>query len=398
MATITKERSMPENIVHGRKNLSMLDRVYQNNKESDYTERMEQAKDSYTYEANRNHYWLDPEFSLLYGSPLWEQASPHQKLALNHLYWICFYNYSIGGEITTMMYNQLTCGAFFHLGGYETLCCELDVETLQERIHVECFRVVGHETEKEILGKTIFSRPLPSYLDAALVHAQSKERSFVEKLPFMVNSVLIGQSPFLSTQYYVLRGLRNIQLKVKEYQHLLYGKELEKKGEFVPHPTQISHYHCLDEGFHTATSKFISHDLYKDFAAPSRFELKVANFGVNRVQQTVKTLSGAVPGIFADDSAYMPLIYDMLQTPLFGMSSAEALAMMEKCFCQDQEGFQVAAKYHHRAYTQNLEYLEGIDYLSPENRELKIMGQASVDRTLKNNIAAFRKFRQTVAA
>ncbi|MGL5940001.1 MAG: hypothetical protein ACRC2S_06375 [Waterburya sp.] len=92
----------------------------------------------------------------------------------------------------------------------------------------------------------------------------------------------------------------------------------------------------------------------------------------------------------------MPLVYEMLRSPLFNLSAQEALQMVEDCFCQEHDGFHVAAKYHQRALKQNLEYLEDIDHLSGVNRELKVMNSASISKSLQNNIKAFQEFRQTV--
>ncbi|MGF1478602.1 MAG: hypothetical protein ACFB4I_03825 [Cyanophyceae cyanobacterium] len=379
--------------VYGSQNLKQVEKIYQTNKNSNYTERIEELQKQYNYDDNCEYNWLDPEFSLLYGSRLYESASETQKKALNHLYWICFYNYSIGGEIATMMFNQLTCGAFYHLGGYETLCHELDLETAQERVHVEAFRHIGQLTERALLGKQIFNRPIPDYLDAALVHPQKQFKlNFGRKLIGMFVGSGISRSPFLASQYYVLRGLRNNQLKVKEYRHSLYSRELAKQKEFVAAPTLVSHYHCLDEAFHTSTSKLVSHEMYKDFAKPTALELLSVNLLVRNLQFTMSTLSGAVPGIFSDDAAYMPLVYEMLRSPLFALSAEEALQMVEDSFCREHDGFHVAAKYHQRALKQNLEYVEGIEHLSGVNRELKVMASASVSKSLQNNIETFHNF------
>lgn len=382
-------------IVHGKKNLKLIEVNYRRNTDSNFTEQMETLQKSFVYSEQSDAYWVEPEFSLLYGSPLYEECSPFQKRALNHLYWVCFYNYSIGGEVSTMVYNQLTCGAFYPLGGYETLCRELDLETSQERAHVEAFRNVGQQTELALMGKTVFDRPMPNYVEAALTHPQRGARLFVQNFPAQYYASSMGTSPFVASQYYTVRGLRNIQLKVKEYRHSQYCQELEKKGEFVPSPAAISHYHYLDEAFHTATSQLISHDLYKDFPVPSTVEQFVANMGVYGVQRTIQTLSGAVPGIFADDADYMPLIWQMLQTPLFGMSAREACTAVEKNFCREHDGFHVAAKYHQRALSDNLKYIEGLDYLWPFNRELRMMGSATIAKSLKNNALSFKRFSQS---
>lgn len=144
------------------------------------------------------------------------------------------------------------------------------------------------------------------------------------------------------------------------------------------------------------TSKLVIHEMYKDFAKPTAWELLVVNVLVRNLQFTMNTLSCAVPGIFSDDAAYMPLIYEMLRSPLFDLSAEEALQTIEDCFCREDDGFHVAAKYHQRAFKQNLEYLEGIDGLLGVNRELKIMASASIPKSLKNNIQAFQRFRQAL--
>jgi hypothetical protein len=381
---------------HGSKNLKLIEVNYKRNIASDYTDQMDKLQQSFDYQSNSQHYWVRPEFSLMYGSPVYEAASQSQKLALNHLYWICFYNYSIGGEVATMIFNQLTCGAFYHLGGYETLCRELDVETSQERSHVEAFRKIGRETELALMGEIVFERPIPSYMDSALVHPQQGKRLPLRRLLPSIYYQSMSASPFVASQYYTVRGLRNIQLKVKEYQHSQFCQELEQQSAFVPAPTAVSHYHYLDEAFHTATSQLISHDLYKDFKAPSTYDQGVANIGVLGVQRTVRHLSAAVPGIFSDDVMYMPLLYKVLQTPLFNLSATEALTALEQCFCQEHEGFHVAQRYHQRALSDNLKYLEGLDYLWPINRELKIMGSATIEGAIKNNIRSFRRFSKTL--
>jgi hypothetical protein len=381
---------------HGKQNLKLIEVNYRRNIASDYTDQMDKLKESFSYEANRNHHWVRPEFSLLYGSRFYESASESQKLALNHLYWICFYNYSIGGEVATMMFNQLTCGAFYHLGGYETVCRELDVETSQERSHVDAFRQIGNATEIALMGKTIFERPIPSFADSALVHPQAGQSGLVKRAVPKLYYNRMSTSPFVASQYYTVRGLRNIQLKVKEYQHSQYCQELEASQAFVPAPTAVSHFHYLDEAFHTATSQLISHELYKDFGAPNNYDTIMANMGVLVVQRTVNTLSASVPGIFSDDKFYMPLIYKMLQTPLFGLSAADALHVVEESFCQEHEGFHVAAKYHQRALSDNLKYVEGLNHLWPVNRELMVMRTASMQKSLKNNISTFKRFSQDV--
>jgi hypothetical protein len=387
----------PHGIQHGRKNLKLIELNYKRNSESDYTARLIECQKTFDYEAERDAAWLDDEFSLLYGTPLYDQASAEQRRALNHLYWVCFYNYSVGGEVSTMVYNQLTTGALYPLGGYETVCKELDLETSQERDHVEAFRRVAGLTEQAMIGETIFLRPVPHYLEAALIKPQ-QGRSWrgLRVLPMAIYTGVMGYSPFLATQYYILRGIRNIQLKVKEYQHSQRAQALQQTGERTPAATAISHYHYQDEAFHTATSQAIAKDLYKDFRKPTRLEVFFANEGTRKVQLTLNRLSGAVPGIFSSDDQYMPQVYRLLQSRVFGMTPDEALAMTERCFCEEHDGLHAAAKYHGRALHDARNYVADMAYMTPNNRSLSYMAAgATIERAIQENVRAFRRFRRT---
>ena len=386
---------LPHGIEHGRKNLKLIELNYKRNSESDYTEQLVERQKNFDYAEDASTYWLDEEFSLLYGSPLWDEASAEQRKALNHLYWVCFYNYSIGGEVSTMVYNQLTCGALYSLGGYEMLCKELDLETGQERDHVEAFRRVAQVTEGALLGETIFLRPTPHYLEAAVIKPQhGPSMQGIRLLPMALYAGVIGYSPFLATQYYILRGIRNIQLKVKEYQHSQRAQKLEREGEPLPAPTAVSHYHYQDEAFHTATSQAIAKGLYKDFPKPNFLEVFAANESTRKVQLTLNHLSGAMPGIFSTDDQYLPQVYRLLQSRLFGMTSAEAIEMCERCFCHEHEGFHVAAKYHDRALHDARSYVADMEYMSAKNRNLAYMSTATIERALRANQKAFRAFRR----
>lgn len=403
LATETTPQSLPGDdfrpagIQHGRKNLKLIELNYRRNSESDYTERLIERQRTFDYADDAQTPWLDDEFSLLYGTPLYEQASSAQRLALNHLYWVCFYNYSIGGEVSTMVYNQLTCGALYPLGGYEVVCKELDLETSQERDHVEAFRRVAAVSESALLGQPLFLRPVPHYLEAAVIKPQQgRTWRGLRVLPMAIFAGVMGYSPFLATQYYILRGIRNIQLKVKEYQHARRAQELEQQGERLPAATAISLYHYQDEAFHTATSQAIAKDLYRDFRKPTRLEVFLANEGTRKVQLTLNALSGAVPGVFSSDDQYIPQIYQLLQSRLFGMSSDEALAMTERCVCQEHEGLHVAAKYHDRALHDARSYVADMEYLYPKNRSLSYMAGPTVASSVQDNVRAFRRFRRTV--
>lgn len=384
--------------VQVKKHLKLTEITYRNNIESSYTEKIEELDKNFNYSSNSEYYWNEPELSILYGTPLYEAASPSQKIALNHLHWIGGYNLTAASETNTLFYNQLTANVFYNIGGYETLCHELDIETSQERYHIHAFRKIGKMTERALLGEVIIGN--------LLTNDESKEihKGLIGRLsPGLLGVVFRmnwGSTPFLASQYYALRLIANMFLKNTEHRRSHYCMELEKKGEFVPAPTSVSRYHFLDESFHTTTSQLIAQDLYKDFPKPTAYEKFMANLSIYMMQLTLLNgLSGAVPGSFVTDKTFiMPLVYKILQTPLFAMSAQEALDWIEKCFCHEHEGFHVNLKYHQRLFSELRRFFGGLDYAWPINREMRVMASAgSISKAIQNNIKDFNQFSRSIA-
>lgn len=108
-------------------------------------------------------------------------------------------------------------------------------------------------------------------------------------------------------------------------------------------------------------------------------------------------LCSGIPAVFLGDPFFMPFYYKLLRSPLFNMSSSEALYWMEKCFCHEHEGFHVGVKYHQRLLQELLRFFSSLDYLWPSNRELRLMAsRGSISDALQNNIKAFQKFSASV--
>ncbi len=453
-----------------KKHLKITEINYRRNTESDYTEKIEELDKNFDYNSNSNHYWGEPELSLLYGTPLYEEASSSQKKALNHLYWVTQYNQTAATEANAVLYNQVTAGVFGAIGGYETLCQELDLETAQERHHIHAFHMIGYKTKKALLGETGFNASIQGKLNRGLAprvrshvskgqgSLQHQERSQFftnwQNLPlsefqdstvrFLTNKVLLknpeqyyspylkdlddkgepipaqttgllgqlaprpllqfftlncGSSPFLSCVFFVTRFMANMLIKNYEYRYSQHYRELEKKGEFLPAPLAVSHYHLLDEAFHTTTSQLISQDLYKDFPKPTAYEKFLANLTIYRAQSiTMNSLSGGLPAVFRSDDSFILSLYRLLQSPVFNMSDQEALQWLEKCLCQEHEGFHLNFKYHQRLLSDLRRLFEDIDYLWPVNREMHIMASGgSISKAIKNNIKTFEKFSRSVA-
>ncbi|MEO1374652.1 MAG: hypothetical protein AAFW70_10100, partial [Cyanobacteria bacterium J06635_10] len=209
-----------------------------------------------------------------------------------------------------------------------------------------------------------------------------------------------GSSPFLASQYYTLRYIANLILKNQEHSYFKYFKDLHKKSEFIPTPTAISHFHLLDESFHTTISQTIARDLYKDFSPPTAYEKFVANMTIYMMQRNVLSgLSCIFPGqCLVDEPLFMLLCYKILRSPIFGMSSEEALNSMEQSLCQENEGFHVTLKYHQRLLSDIRRFVHDIDYLWPINREMRLMNSgANIDKAIQANIKTFKQFAQSVA-
>ena len=136
------------------------------------------------------------------------------------------------------------------------------------------------------------------------------------------------------------------------------------------------------------------------FAKPTPYEKFLANTVVLRGQHGVLGgLSGWLPATFRDDASFMPSLYRLLQSPLFAMSSPEALEWMEKCLCTEHEGFHTNLKHHQSLLTDFRRFFSRLDYLWPVNREMRVMATGgSIERALAINTKAFDRFSRSLTA
>ncbi len=430
-----------------RKGLKVMRINYRNNLDSDYTEKIKEIDQSFNYSQNSKAYWTDPKQSLLYGTPLYEQASEAQKIALNHLFWVSKYNYTAYSETETIDYNLITADCFRSVGqDFEFIAQQLEHESAQEKVHIHAFWKVNYQTMKALLGKQAFtnrnaSKNKPNYnpqlefsnyqyqalkaLNRVILPRQDRYVSpYLEKLKAEKKLTSIttrgffhgrgitprslvrffadswGSSPFLACQYYTIRFIANMLLKNQEHSISLYFKKLQKQDDFMPAPTALSYYHFLDESFHTTTSLFLSRDVYKNFPRPTIYEKVLINWAVYLVQKiNLGHISAVLRNrFFGDDSNGMNDIYRMFRSPLFEMSADEALQWLEKCYCQEHEGFHQSAESHQKLRSEASQLCSELDYLWPVNRELRLMKTGnSIDQALKNNAKTFRGFAQTVS-
>ena len=353
-----------------------------------------------------------------------------------------------------MLYNQVTTGVFEKIGGYETLCKELNVETAQERFHINTFQRIGYKTKIALLGKESMGNPLHKRLEKSnsgvlgrlkkskAVEAGSSWESLQESTLRSVTKLMNrgnaeyysnyleekgsdtipttagglagvtaspsafkfltlnwGSSPFLAAQYYSARMVANMSLKAYEHRYFKRFKDLEKTEEFIADPTAVSYYHLLDEAFHTTMSQTIAQEVYKDFAKPTAYEKLLSNVIIYRLQLGLMGgLSGVLPVVFRDDASFMTSYYRLLTSRLFGMSSQEALEWMEKCLCHEHEGFHVNLKFHQSLLSDMRRFFAPLDYLWPVNREMRLMAAGgSIERAIKRNVVSFGQFSKSVA-
>lgn len=430
------------------KHFKLINKTYEKNVSSNFTEQIEKLGRTFEYSENSEMYWGDQEFSILYGTPIYEQVSASQKRALNHLYWVGQYNHTANAEANTMLYNQVTTGVFAHISGYEKLCEELNFETNQERFHINTFQRIGMKTKLAIMGRASLGRSIrssthlkkntkfikdtfgtrwgstqsASLQDACLRFVNhfvygSKNVFYSQYLaerknhpvptatgglagntasPLIIKFLTLnwGSSPFMACHYYTMRMIANISLKGFEHQYFKRYQKLNRESEKIPVPTAVSYNHLLDEAFHTTMSQVIAQDVYRQMPHPKAFEKYLGNLIVLRgLKGVVGGLSGWLPMTFRDDAFFLTALYRLLRSPVFEFSHRDTLYWMERCLCEEHEGFHSNVQHHQNLLEVFQRFFDPIDYLWPMARKVRPMVVGgSLERALKRNQQAFKRF------
>ncbi|MFN6570598.1 hypothetical protein [Dendronalium sp. ChiSLP03b] len=79
------------------------------------------------------------------------------------------------------------------------------------------------------------------------------------------------------------------------------------------------------------------------------------------------------------------------------MSDTDAKEMMRRCFTEESEGLQRSFLTHQEAMQSYKVYVEKLDYLWQQNREISLMGANSIARYLTTQQSAFRRFEQDMS-
>ncbi|MEM1252839.1 MAG: P-aminobenzoate N-oxygenase AurF [Cyanobacteria bacterium P01_H01_bin.21] len=398
-AQVIEKEISPETVVSAAQPINeplkrRLEINYRRNQKQDQTQLLDQAGQAFNYHDCSDSYWNPVAFSLLYGTPLWHQASEHQRIVLNQLYWVAYYSQIISAEIATIFFNQTSAAALYAHDGFRTICDMLDLETSQERAHISAFRRVAEQTEQALLGKRLFSYPMRGPFSETMIFADTNQlKRWWKQLQLQAFGLISACNSFLACQYFTVRGLRTLNGKLVQHQ-LSRFYQTHSDQENAPIPSKISFYHFMDESFHFNSSTLLSHDVIRCLPKPTGFESLVANLGIRGCQQDHQRFSVAVNGIFWHDPALYPKVYELLRSHIFSMDDADAKAMMQACFTQESEGLHHSYRTHQEAMASYQVYLEPLDYVWSSNRTMAIMQRASIDRYLRTQRQALSRFFQ----
>jgi hypothetical protein len=363
------------------------------NKKQDHTQLLDQAAASFDYDKCRDSYWNPEPFSLCWGTPIWEQASPSQKVILNQLYWVAYYSQIISAEIATIFFNQTSAAGLYALEDFRIVGDTLDLESMQERAHINAFKKISDATEHALFGKRIFSYAMRGPYDETMVHADSDRlRGLWKQLQLRTFGLLSSGNAFIACQYFTVRGLRTLNGKIVQHQLSHYFAKHPDQAN-APVPSAVSYYHFQDESYHFNSSMIISKDVIGSLKAPTPFERLVANQALKGCQKDHYHFSTAINGIFWYDPAVYRPIYEVLTSRHFGLDKRGALALMERSFGVDSDGARASQKTHETARESYKKYLgDGLGYVSRDNRDLAVMSRSTIDDHLTRNRAALRRF------
>lgn len=379
------------------KTMKRMEMALKKSKELDQTENMDLSAKIFNLTDCKDEMWNPEKFSLMYGTWLWDHSTPEQKIKLNQLYWIAYYSQIISAEIATIFFNQTAAAAMYGLEDFRIVCDTLDLESAQERAHINAFKVISEKYEEEVFGERIFTYPMRTpFVKTMLYSDLSKMQEWFRTWQLRTYSMLSSNSAFIGCQYFTVRGLRTLNGKIVQHQLSRYYTG-HADQENAPIPSKVSYYHFMDESFHFNTSSVISHDVINSLPEANKFEKMVANMTLEGCQRDHYNFSTAINGIFWYDPALYPLIYKVLRSKIFNMSHLEALEALRKSFCEESEGMMQSHQTHLESIDSYKHYLADFKYINKTNRDMLIMSENKIAKHLKTNRDAFKKFRSKAA-
>ena len=366
---------------------------YRRNQQQDQTEKLEEVARDFAYEDWKDCYWQAEKFSLLYGTPLWEQATADQRRTLNHLYWVAYYSQIISAEIATIYFNQTSAAGLYAHEGFRSICSMLDLESAQERTHIQAFQTIARRTETALFDRPLFSYPMRGpFTETMLFTDTNKLKRKWKQLQLQAFGLVSASNTFLACQYFTVRGLRTLNGKLVQHQLSQYCSSDVKSA---PIPSQISHYHFLDESFHFNSSTLISQEVIDCIDAPTRLEKQIANLGIWGCQRDHGTFSVVINGIFWHDPGLYETVYRLLRSPLFSFEARQAKEMMRQCFMQESKGLHQSYQTHQEAMSAYRAYISPLTYVWPSNQKMSVMAKASIEQYLSVQRRSLPRFLET---
>jgi hypothetical protein len=284
----------------------------------------------------------------------------------------------------------------YSLEDFRLVCDNLDIETRQERAHINAFKKVGEEVEYQLFGERLFTYPMRSLYEHTMVFADTDAaRTFWRKLQLQSFMVMSTSNGFLGSQYLLIRGLRTLNGKLIQHQLGQFYRNHPDQAN-APVPSAISWYHFLDESFHFHTSRVVGLEVPRSLPAPTAFEKWVVNRGVAGCQRDHLNFSVIVNGIFWYDPAAYAVIYRLFRSKVLGMDHGQAMQMLAACFTQDSEGLRVAESTHRTAADSYCAFIEPVPHLNAHNKEMRRMRAGNAQRYLQRNRRALARFRAPV--
>jgi len=374
-----------------------IDLNHKRNQQQDQTAMLDEAAKRFRYQDCRDQYWNPAEYSLLYGTPLWDQSSDAQRIRLNQLYWVAYYSQIISAEVATIFLNQTCAAGLYALEDFRSVCDNLDLESSQERAHINAFKTVSDQVEEALFGERVFSWSMRGPYEQTMIFPDTNRlKDQWRKLQLRTYNLLTSSNAFLASQYFTVRGLRTLNGKMVQHKLSQYYQGLPEK-ETAPIPSAISHHHFMDESYHFNSSCIIGTEVIDVLPPPSAFEAFVGNMTITGCQKDHRNFSAVVNGLFWHEPATFKAIYKVLRSRIFAMDHDTAIDMMWKCFCEENNGNRASFQTLQTAIDSYQKYLDPISYVSRDNKNLHLMRKTRMEGYLSTNRRALQSFSKSAS-
>jgi len=366
---------------------------HRRNKEKDHTELLDECAKTFNYEECKEQYWNPEQYSMLFGTPLWNEASESQRVLLNQLYWVAYYSQIISAEIATIFYNQTSAAGLYGLNDFRGVCDMLDLESAQERAHINAFFTISEQVEEALFGQRMFSFNMRNAYAQTMIYPDTNLlKDQWRALQLRSFALLSSGSAFIASQYFTVRGIRTLNGKmVQQRLSQYYQKHPDQESCSVP--SKVSYYHYMDESFHFNSSCIIGHDVVRSLPNPTAYERLVGNLSIAGCQRDHSNFSTVVNGLFWYEPALFEPVYKILRSSHFGMDDKEAMDMMKRCFCEENQAVHDSFGTMTTAIESYKKFLDPLDYVNGPNKNLSIMRRMNVEKYLLNNRKAMSKFK-----